>query len=117
TKLAVAIVSIPHFIGTLIRFVRLRRKVNRSLALTFGVASALGGLAGAALNAYANSPLLSAALGLLLVFAGLSGVTGIAEHQSILARWPLALISTVAVVLGTFIGYVLLHRIAEHAFR
>src|SRR3954471_23630457 len=58
TKLAVAVVSIPHFIGTLLRFVRLRQYINRSLALTFGVASAIGGLAGAVLNAYANGPVI-----------------------------------------------------------
>ena len=47
TKLAVAAVSIPHFIGTLLRFVRLRRHIDRSVALSFGLASAIGGLGGA----------------------------------------------------------------------
>src|SRR5262245_12301046 len=44
TKLAVAVVSIPHFVGTFLRFLRLRRYIDRSLALSFGVASAVGGL-------------------------------------------------------------------------
>src|SRR5437762_8166815 len=58
TKLAIAVVSIPHFIGTLLRFLRLRPHVDRSLALTFGTASAIGGLGGAILNAYAKGPIL-----------------------------------------------------------
>src|SRR5262249_43367901 len=58
TKLAVAIISIPHFTGTLIRFTRMRRFVNRSVALTFGIASAIGGLGGALLNAYATGSFL-----------------------------------------------------------
>src|SRR5437660_4369727 len=57
-KLAVAAVSIPHFIGTLLRFVRLRRHIDRSVALSFGLASAIGGLGGAVLNAYANGPII-----------------------------------------------------------
>src|SRR5687768_15146769 len=65
TKLAVAVVSIPHLIGTFIRFLRLRKHVNRSLAVTFGTASAVGGLAGALLHAYANAPILGYVFGVL----------------------------------------------------
>src|SRR5215831_13561813 len=78
TKLAVAMVSIPHFIGTLLRFVRLRQHVDRSLALTFGTASAIGGLGGALLNTYANTALLGYVFGGLLIFAGVCGATGLA---------------------------------------
>jgi uncharacterized membrane protein YfcA len=87
TKLAIAIVSIPHLIGTLLRFVTLRTKINRSLVLTFGVASAIGGLAGAVLNAYANAPALTYVFGALLIFAGLSGITGMAERLELKGIW------------------------------
>jgi uncharacterized protein len=87
TKAAVAVVSIPHFIGTLFRFVRLRHHVNRSLALTFGIASAIGGLAGALLNVYAKAEILGYVFGGLLVFAGLTGLTGFAEKMELQGPW------------------------------
>jgi uncharacterized protein len=87
TKLAVAVVSIPHLIGTFIRFLRLRKHINRPLALTFGAASAIGGLIGAVLHAYAGGPILGYVLGGLLVFAGLSGLTGIAERIELKGPW------------------------------
>src|SRR5437588_5368851 len=87
TRLAVAIVSIPHFIGTLFRFVRLRKYVNRSLAMTFGIASAIGGLGGAVLNAHAQGSILAYIFGALLVFAGLSGITGFAERMELKGMW------------------------------
>jgi uncharacterized protein len=87
TRLAVAIVSIPHFTGTLLRFVRMRRHMNRSVALTFGAASAIGGLGGAVLNAYASGPILGYVFGALLVFAGLSGITGFAERMELKGPW------------------------------
>src|SRR3989441_12332544 len=87
TKLAVAIVSIPHFVGTLVRFVRLRRQINRALALSFGIASAIGGLTGAVLNASASGPVLGYVLGTLLVFAGTSGITGFAERLELKGVW------------------------------
>ncbi len=87
TKLAVAIVSIPHLIGTFFRFVRLKRFVNRPVALTFGIASAIGGLLGAVLNAYASAASLAYVFGALLVFAGLSGITGLAERMELKGPW------------------------------
>src|SRR5262245_16107895 len=88
TKIAVAVVSIPHFIGTLVRFTRLRRYVNRRVAFSFGVASAIGGLGGAVLNAYVSGPTLGYILGTLLVFAGLSGISGFADRLQL--RGPLS---------------------------
>jgi uncharacterized membrane protein YfcA len=87
TKLAVAVVSIPHLAGTFIRLLKLRKQINRTLALTFGAASAIGGLAGALLNAYANGPMLGYVFGALLIFAGLSGLTGIAERVELKGPW------------------------------
>jgi uncharacterized membrane protein YfcA len=87
TKLAIAILSIPHLVGTFVRFVTLRSKINGSLALTLGVASAIGGLAGAVLNSYANAPALTYVLAALLVFAGISGITGMAERLELKGMW------------------------------
>src|ERR671937_665670 len=54
-KLAVAAVSIPHVIGTAIRFWLLRGHVDRRIFVWFGLTSADGGLTGALLHAYASS--------------------------------------------------------------
>jgi uncharacterized membrane protein YfcA len=81
TKLAVAAVSIPHFIATAYRFWLLRKHVDRHTLLSFGVTSAAGGLAGALLGSYATSPMLSIVLGALLVFVAVSEVTGFARRM------------------------------------
>jgi uncharacterized membrane protein YfcA len=184
TKLAVAVVSIPHFVGTFIRFLRLRKHIDRSLAFSFGAASAAGGLAGAVLNAYASGPILGYVLGGLLILAGISGITGLAGrvqlkgpwkwvggfasaafgglvgnqggirsaamlgfnltkesfvatataialvvdaarlpvylvtgYEQIVALWPVVLVATAGVIVGTFAGTYLLKRIPEDTFR
>ena len=81
TKLAVVIVSIPHFVGTALRFALIRRHVDKRVLLTFGVTSAVGGLAGALLHVWLRSAILSYLLGGLLIFAGLMGLTGGAERM------------------------------------
>jgi uncharacterized membrane protein YfcA len=83
TKLAVAAVSIPHAIGTSIRFWRFRRDVDWKLVRSFGVTSAAGGITGALLNTWASSRVLEIVFGCLLVLAGVSQVTGVAK------RWRL----------------------------
>ena len=82
TKLAVAVVSIPHFIGTALRFVVIREHVDRRVLWTFGAASAAGGLVGALLHIWMRSAILSYVLGVLLVFAGFMGITGLAARMS-----------------------------------
>lgn len=77
TKLAVAAVSIPHLAATALRFSRLRGHVDRNVLVQFGILSAVGGLAGAALHAAWESDVLRIVFGCLLVFAGVSGLTGI----------------------------------------
>jgi uncharacterized membrane protein YfcA len=76
TKLAVAAVAIPHFVGTLLRFWILRKHVDRRVVLGFGITSAIGGLIGALLNSWASSRVLGIVFGLLLVLAGLTELTG-----------------------------------------
>jgi uncharacterized protein len=81
TKLAVAVVSIPHFIGTALRFVMIREHVDRRVLWTFGAASAGGGLAGALLHIWMRSAILGYLLGALLLCAGFMGVTGLAARM------------------------------------
>jgi uncharacterized protein len=81
TKLAVAIVSIPHLIATAYRFVTVRQHVDRAVFIRFGVLSAIGGLVGALLNARVNGPAITIVFAVLLLFAGLSGLTGFAERM------------------------------------
>src|SRR5687768_6918601 len=82
-RLAVAAVSIPHAIGTSIRFWRFRRGVDWTIVRSFGITSAAGGMTGALLNAYAPSRALAIVFGLLLILAGASQLTGHA------GRWRL----------------------------
>jgi len=83
TKLAVAAIAIPHFVGTAQRFWLLRRHVDRRVLLGFGVASAGGGLAGALLHTRISSRALAVVFGLLLILAGLSELTRWIER----VRW------------------------------
>ena len=80
TKLAVALISIPHFIGTGLRLWRLREHVNRKVFIGFGVASAAGGLVGALFHTEAGSPLLALVFGLLLILASTTELTGLARR-------------------------------------
>ena len=80
TKLAVALVSVPHFLGTALRFWLIREHVDRRILLSFGITSALGGLTGALLHVWLRSSILSFVLAALLVFAGVMGLTGAAKR-------------------------------------
>lgn len=81
TKLAVAMVSVPHLVGTALRFALIREHLDRRVLVTFGITSAIGGLLGALLHVWLKSVVLSYVLGGLLVFAGAMGVTGIASRM------------------------------------
>lgn len=83
TKLAVAAVSIPHAIGTTIRFLRFRREVDWRIVRSFGATSALGGLTGAFFNTWATSRALEIVFGLLLTISGMTQASGYAS------RWRL----------------------------
>jgi uncharacterized protein len=81
TKEAVVAVSIPHLVATALRFWNLRRSIDRQVLKNFGIASAAGGLVGALLGSRFSSPVLAYILGALLVFAGLTGLTGISRKM------------------------------------
>jgi uncharacterized protein len=82
-KLAVAAVSIPHFIGTAQRCWTLRRHVDTTVLLRFGIASAVAGLAGALIHAQISSRSLSFVFGILLALAAIAEFTGWMER----VRW------------------------------
>ncbi len=82
-KLAIAAVSLPHVVGTAQRFWLMRRHVDRRLLWSFGVTSALGGLAGALAHVWISSRALAAVFGGLLLLAGISQLSGLFER----VRW------------------------------
>jgi uncharacterized membrane protein YfcA len=76
---AVVAVSIAHFFGTFLRFMMLRKSLDRQVLLTFGLASAAGGIAGAFLHNVFQNIVLTVVFGCLLLLAGISGLTGLSE--------------------------------------
>jgi len=76
TKVAVAAVSIPHLLGTALRFWLLKDAVDRRVLWRFGLASAAGGLTGALLHGRLGSPWLAVVFGCLLIFVAISEATG-----------------------------------------
>jgi uncharacterized protein len=86
TQLAVALVSIPHFAGTALRFWMLKSHVDRRLLLHFGIMSALGGLTGALLHARFATSSLNLIFGVILLFAGFMGATGLSQKMRFRGR-------------------------------
>jgi uncharacterized membrane protein YfcA len=82
---AVAILAIPHAVATCIRWFRLRTEVHRPTFRQFGIASAVGGLAGAALQSRLGSPILTGVLASLLLLAG---IAELAERRVPLPQTP-----------------------------
>jgi uncharacterized membrane protein YfcA len=80
TKTAVAAVSVPHLVGTSVRLWLMRANIDRALLWRFGLTSAAGGLVGALLHEAASSRVLAMVFGALLVFAGVSEITGYARR-------------------------------------
>lgn len=80
TKGAVAAVSVPHFIGTALRFALVRGHLDRHVFLSFGLASAAGGLTGALLHARLASAPLAVIFGSLLLLVAASEFTGFAKR-------------------------------------
>src|SRR5262245_11845035 len=102
-KLAVDAVWIPHLAATALRLIMLHRHVDRRLLLGFGVMSAAGGLTGALLHAYAESQVLTAVFGGLLVFTGVMGLTGLAQRMRF-SGWKAWVAGAVSGALGGLVG-------------
>jgi uncharacterized protein len=81
TRLAVAAVSVPHVIGTAVRFWLLSGGVDRRVFWNFGLTSAAGGLIGALLHGWASNRWLTLVFGALLLFAAASEVSGLAKRM------------------------------------
>jgi uncharacterized membrane protein YfcA len=103
TKLAVALVALPHVGGTLLRFWMLRAHVDRRVLLNFGIASAICGLAGALLHAVLTSVILSRIFGGLLVLAGISSIVGLMERLH-LPRWAAWVAGGLSGIFGGLVG-------------
>ena len=81
TRLAVAAVSIPHVIATALRLWMLQGHVDRRVLWSFGLTSAAGGLAGAALYGLTSNRWLTLVFGLLLLLVAVSEMTGMARRM------------------------------------
>ena len=80
-RIAVAAVAIPHFIGTAVRFFLYRRHIDWPLLRSFGLASAIGGLAGAFLHTRFTHSALLYLLSVVLIMTGVSTLSGWAERH------------------------------------
>jgi uncharacterized membrane protein YfcA len=78
TRLAVAAISVPHVVGTALRFWLLSGGVDRKVFWNFGLTSAAGGLTGALLQKWAGNRWLTLLFAGLLLFASVSEFTGLA---------------------------------------
>lgn len=103
TKLAVAAVSVPHMTATALRFWIMRKHIDRRLLWSFGLMSAAGGLAGALLHEYADSPALTVVFGGLLIFTGVMGLTGLSDKMQF-RGWVGWLAGAVSGILGGMVG-------------
>jgi len=100
---AVAAVAVPHVIGTGLRFLLLKARIDRSVLLSFGITSAAGGLVGALLNGWASSRWLTLLFGALLLFAAASEISGLARRMRLqgAAAW---IAGAVSGLLGGLVG-------------
>lgn len=99
--LAVAMVAIPHVVGTALRFWFLRASLDRQVLLTFGITSALGGLTGAILHSWIGGKVLAYVLAALLIFAGITGLFGVQLKFSRTGAWIAGALSG---LLGGLVG-------------
>jgi hypothetical protein len=103
-RLAIALVSLPHLAGTIARFYVVRTDIDREVLLGFGAASAVGGLAGAALQAVVQGAALAIVFGGLLVFAGLGSLTGFAQRMRFSGRRSALVGGALSGLLGGLVG-------------
>jgi uncharacterized membrane protein YfcA len=103
TRLAVAAVSIPHLVGTSLRFWLMHGGVDRRVLWSFGLTSAAGGLAGAMLYNEASSRGLTIVFGLLLLFAAFSEISGLARRMRF-RGWVAWVAGALSGMLGGLVG-------------
>lgn len=77
---AVAAVSVIHFFGTSLRFFISRKYIHKNVLLTFGLASAVGGLVGALLHNVLLNGALTVIFACLLIASGILGFTGLGDR-------------------------------------
>ena len=103
TRLAVALVSLPHLIGTSLRFALMRGCVDRHVLWSFGLTSAAGGLAGGLLYGVASNEWLTVVFGVLLLFAAVSEITGFARRMRF-RGWVAWVAGALSGLLGGLVG-------------
>jgi len=103
TRLAVAAVSIPHLVGTSLRFWLMHGGVDRRVLWSFGLTSAAGGLVGAMLSGAASNRGLTIVFGILLLFAAFSEVSGLARRMRF-RGWVAWVAGALSGLLGGLVG-------------
>jgi uncharacterized membrane protein YfcA len=103
TRVAVALVAVPHVVGTAVRLAALWRQVDRQVLLRFGALSAAGGLLGALLNARLGNAALTLVFAALLLLAGVLSLTGLTERVR-LEGWAAWAAGAVSGVFGGLVG-------------
>jgi uncharacterized membrane protein YfcA len=86
-KTAVALVSVPHAIGTIARLWRLKDAVDWHVMKSFGAASAAGGLTGAFVYTQATADDLARVLGILLIVVGAAEMAGVGQRWRLRGGW------------------------------
>jgi uncharacterized membrane protein YfcA len=102
-RLAVAVVAIPHLVGTSVRFMMNEGRADRRVLWRFGLASAAGGLAGALFQSAASGPRLMLLLAVLLLFVSISELTGLSRRMRFtgITAWIAGILSG---LLGGLVG-------------
>ena len=103
TQLAVVAVAVPHAAGTALRLWRLRDAIDWTVLRGFGVASAVGGLAGALMHGWLSGPSLTNVFGALLILSGLAALVGWAKRVH-LSRVPALCAGAIAGLFGGMVG-------------
>jgi uncharacterized membrane protein YfcA len=90
-------------VGTAARYHLLRGRIDRKVLLSFGVTSAVSGLAGAALYEISSSRWLNVVFGGLLLFAAVSETTGLSRRMRF-RGWTGWLAGALSGLLGGLVG-------------
>jgi uncharacterized membrane protein YfcA len=80
-RIAVAIVSVPHLLGTALRFRMIKGKVDRRVMWRFGLASAAGGLTGALFQSRVGGSRLMLLLAVLLLFVAAMELSSLGKRM------------------------------------